>query len=87
MHGLCLCKCCVAEEMSGALSAAERGFSFRVVAFHFPGSCFTALGWCHGSVQMISPPSSLSDNYLKPHPGVILYVGLNQQRGMSPVWI
>lgn len=24
MHGLCLCKCCVAEEMSGALSAAGR---------------------------------------------------------------
>lgn len=61
----------------GSFSSRER----IVVAFHFPGSCFTALGWCHGSVQMIFPPDSLSDNYLKPHPGVILCVGLNQQQG------
>lgn len=61
----------------GSFSSRER----IVVAFHFPGSCFTALGCCHGSVQMIFFSPSLWDNYLKPHPGVILCVGLNQQQG------
>lgn len=33
----------------GSFSSREK----IVVAFHFSGSCFTALGWWHGSVQMI----------------------------------
>lgn len=79
---VCVCASAVPLEetgwgnVSGSFSSKWR----LVVAFHSHGSLFTALGWCHRSVQVIFFPFSWN-KYFKPYPGAILCVGLNQQQG------